>query len=619
MSAQTEQLMAAANRAHAAGQLAEAERLTQQALAFEPKDAGANLLMGVLAGKTGRSDVAFRHLKQVLAVQPASFEANFWLSILHRRAQSLAEAISAAQRAVALRPHDAHGLNNLGMCLMEDKQPAPAAEAFRKAVAVRQDMAPIFHNLGTALYLSGRDKEAAEAFEQALRLAPNSVDSLLNLGQVKISQSKPEEAAKLAERALKMTPQAPAAHLLLASALVEDSRTAEAEKHFRRAVELNPNDAQAQALLGQRYQSLGQFTEANEHLSRSLELEPRQGFAYFAYAFNNRMTNADLPMVERMEALAQESRLAPREMNLLYYGLGRAWESLGNFERSMRFYDEANSGAKALKFGAGAFDREAYARKIDDWIERFDKPFLDANRPAGNPSELPVFIVGMMRSGTTLAEQILSSHPKIGAAGEQRFWPAFQAQMSPFRQRNLTQLTKEGAARYIRHLESIAPRNRRITDKMPSNYESLGVIHMALPNARIIHFKRHPVDTCLSIYLTPNRVPVEFAHDRENITFAYEQYLRLMAHWKSVLPADRFLEVKYEDVVENREFEARRMLEFVGMEWNDAVLHHELNQRNVNTPSLWQVRQPIYRSSVDRWLNFEPWLGSFRKLLNVPA
>jgi len=593
----------------------EAEDLVKRILAFEPDNPEANLLMGVVAGKTGRTEVALVHLNRVIAAKPESFEALVWLSILNRRQQRLEAALDFAERAVKVRGADAFGRNNLGLCLMDMVRLEDAVVEFQRALEILPDQPPVLHNLGTALYRIGRDMDAAIAFDRALVLSPNSVDTYLSLGQVLLSQTNPSEAAKCARCALKINPKLAEGHLLLASALVEDSLTGEAEVHLKQAIALNPSNAQAHGLLGQRFQSLGKFAEANSHLLKSIELEPRQGFSYFAYVHNNKVTEADRPLVSKMERLVEEGGLDPRQMMFLHYGLGRSFETLGEYEEAMTQFDNANRVARKLKFGDAVFDRDAYAKHFDWLMATFSKQFIEQHRGEGLASSVPIVIVGMMRSGTTLAEQILSSHPEIGAAGEQRFWPycrpgLYGPEGLAFSVEKLPPL----GADYLKTLSKIAPNFTHVTDKMPTNYELLGAIHLALPNAKIIHMRRNPIDTCVSIYATPNRVPVDFAYNRDNIVFAYQQYQRLMEHWRSVLPADRFIEVNYEDVVADRETQTLRMLDLIGLGWDEALLHHESNQRNVITPSLWQVRQPIYTSSVERWRRYEPWLGAFSLL-----
>ncbi|MDR3689859.1 MAG: sulfotransferase [Fimbriimonas sp.] len=617
MPGQVDELLRLANAAHAAGRLAESEAHTRRVLAIEPDQVQAHLLLGVLAGKTGRNDMAFEHLGRVLTLNPESFEALFWLAVLHRRTKELEQALGYAERAVRLRPNDAHAHNGLGMCYLDLLRLEESAASFAKAASIRGDMAPIFHNLGTALHLIGRDYEAGMAFDRALMLAPHSTDSCLGLGQVMISQTQPDAAIACARKAIAIDGKSAPAQLLMASALVENNLTGEAEKHLKKAVDLNPQDAQAQALLGQRYQSLGRFEEANRHLWRSMELEPRQGFAYFAYVHNNKVTESDRPMVEKMAELAQEGGLPPREMDFLHYGLGRAYEGLREYERAMGHFDEANRLARKIKFGDKPFDREAYTERIDWLIQTFSGEFIRRFRADGCPSELPIVIVGMMRSGTTLCEQMLSSHAEIGGAGEDRFWPEgcprlFGQNWNSFKPESLARMGKT----YVDKLKGVAPGYGHVTDKNPANYEFLGPIHVALPNARIVHMRRNALDTCVSIYATPNRVPVDFAYDRGNIVFAYRQYLRLMEHWRLVLPEDRFIEVNYEDVVTDRRTQLERILNLAGLPWDDAMLHHESNDRNVNTPSLWQVRQPIYTTSIERWRRYEPWLGEFRNLMN---
>jgi len=230
-------------------------------------------------------------------------------------------------------------------------------------------------------------------------------------------------------------------------------------------------------------------------------------------------------------------------------------------------------------------------------------------------SETPVLIVGMMRSGTTLVEQILSSHPEIGAGGELTFWGDAAAKLDHLAaDRTDDSSWQKLSSEYLALLGRFAPDAIRVTDKMPHNFLWLGLIHTVFPAARIVHCRRNPIDTCLSIYFTHFGVAKDFAYDRKNIVSFYEQYDRLMAHWREVLPKDRLIEVNYEELVADRESVARKLISFCGVDWNDACLRHEKNERAVTTASMWQARQPIYTSSVERWRRYEPWLGEFNRL-----
>ena len=221
----------------------------------------------------------------------------------------------------------------------------------------------------------------------------------------------------------------------------------------------------------------------------------------------------------------------------------------------------------------------------------------------------------MLRSGTSLTEQILSSHPEVGGAGEQLFWSRnWERTLRADGSFDLAAARGLGQE-YLDHLHSLAPGAAAVTDKMPGNYMFLGLIHQALPDARIVHVRRSPIDTCVSIWATPNHMPQEGGNHKGNTVYVYRQYQRLMDHWRKVLPSERFFELDYERLVEDPEPVIRALLEFCGLEWNEACLRPQENKRAVVTPSAWQVRQPFYRTSVERWRKFEPWLGEFAELM----
>ena len=286
---------------------------------------------------------------------------------------------------------------------------------------------------------------------------------------------------------------------------------------------------------------------------------------------------------------------------MLHYALGKSHADLGRYETAMRHYDEANRVALVV---LKPFDREAHALQVDRTIGLYSR-LAASSAPAG---QTPVFIVGVMRSGTTLVEQIVSSHPEVAGGGELGFWLDRTSELLDGPDLELLR------ARYGAELARVGGGSALVTDKMPHNYELLGPIYLAFPCARFIYIKRDPIDTCLSIYTTPFDNSPGFGHDKANIAFFYREHLRLMAHWRSVLPAESLLEISYEELVADREGTARRMIEFLGLEWDDACLHHERNERPIYTSSMWQARQPVYNSSLGRWRRFEPWLGELLAL-----
>ncbi|MDR3692706.1 MAG: sulfotransferase [Fimbriimonas sp.] len=613
---ETQQLIQAASAAHAANQFSEASRLCAQVLEAEPYNVQALLLTGVIEAKVGDPVRAIQVLDEVLGIEPNSYFASFWQAHACKKIGKGNEALHAARRAVELSPNDPQGIAQLGICQMDVRLLKDAEENLKKAISLAPNVIPIQYNLSQCLFLRGNLKEGQAVLLQALRNSRQNVESLLKLAQFLLTQNNAHGAEACVRYALDIAPRSDLANLLLARILLEENRSTEAEPCIRVALEQGSTDAQAHAMLGMAVQSLGRLDEAVGSFRKSIEREPRQGYAYFTLVHSKRIVEEDRPMVERMLELVDDPDLPTAQITFLRYGIGKALEDLGEYEGSMAAFDEANRLEATQKFKDRKFDRRQYADSFDRTIRQFSAKFLAQHRTAGSESDVPIFVVGMMRSGTTLVEQILSCHSRVAAAGEQVFWLDNwrEAMNEPRHELNGDGL-RSSAERYLALLQTIAPGAERIVDKMPVNYAGLGIIHLAFPNAKIIHTRRDPVDTCLSIYTTPNRALTEYAHVRENIVFAYRQYLKVMEHWRKVLPADAFLDVDYEALVSNSEPVIRQIVDFCGLEWDDRCLRPHENPRAVVTPSVWQVRQPFYRSSVQRWRRFEPWLGPFGELL----
>ena len=306
--------------------------------------------------------------------------------------------------------------------------------------------------------------------------------------------------------------------------------------------------------------------------------------------------------------------MAPRiHMN---FGLGKAFDDLGEYAEAMRYYDAANG----LRANSTRLNRADVATWFDTIIksftaEAFMRGWQNLIRPAHRDDDLPVFIVGVPRCGSTLLEQILSSHPAVAGTGELTFWlerfSGWNGSVDSLDAGELARFAED----YLAGLRRIGPGALRVIDKELANYQILGLLRLALPEARIIHCRRNPVDTCLSIFFADFETRHDYAWDRGDLAFYFRQYERLMDHWRRVLPADRFIEVEYERLIADREAESRRLVAFCGLDWNDSCLAPEQNGRLVTTTSLWQARQPVYATSVDRWRRYEPWLGELRELL----
>jgi len=599
------------------GENAEAENKCRGVLDAHPQFFPALLLQGMIAGKTGRTELGIELLSAAVAQNRRSIEARNELAILLRAAGKATAAIAMSRHAVRLKPSDPGSHNNLALSYLAAGRIPEAIARFKRAIALKPDVAMFHHNLGMALQRQARDIEAIEAFGEAVALDPQHTDALARRGQLLFLHGRRAEALQCYRRAAASLSTSAAGSAYAAEALMHEGRAEEAEECLRQATAREPGSAMAHQLLATVLQRRGKFEEAIASFTRAIELEPRRIAAYVGFVLGKKVIEADRPILQGVAEMLGSSNIEPQSLSQIHYALGKGFDDLGEYEKANRHFDEANRvEAEALRRAGRSFDRKRYAAGIDRMIACFTPDFFKTHRGFGSESDLPVLIVGMPRSGTTLVEQVLSSHSEIAAGGELTFWTdrmpiAELAVTGDFDRRSAGQLADE----YCALLGTIAPGKKHVIDKMPANFFLLGLIQLVLPRARIIHCRRNPIDTCLSIYTTAFANALDFSHTRDDIVFCYQQYSRLMAHWRRVLPSDQLLDVDYESMVAEPEGFARSMIAFCGLEWQNACRHPERNQRIITTPSAWQVRQPIYRSSVERWRHYRPWLGAFADLL----
>lgn len=578
--------------------LIKAQALLDYEISVHPDNVDALTMLGIVHGRARRLDEAVTYLERALEQEPDKGQAHMALASVMVAKGDAEKAIFHAEEACRVMPEDAEVWNHLGLTLIYLGRRADAVKAFAAARDRRPDHPFAEQNLAAALRDSGQDAESIEAWKRVVRRFPNQLAAHMALGELYMGRGQYEESITAGKAATRSAPGAAQAWIMLALALSEAGRTAEAETHLRKAVALDANDPVPNSVLGFWLQEQGRFDEAGPYLEFALRLQPTSGIAHYRLLRAKKVTEEDRGNLAELERMATAPDTPAQDAAYMHYALGKGYEDLGEYETSMGHYDRANELTFNALHGEKGWDREAYAAEI---TSRIEKPLVEG---AGNDSELPVFIVGMIRSGTSLVEQILSTHPDIGGGGEQVFW-----------QENEKRFPEEDvASEYLRLLTKLAPGKARVTDKLPTNYVLLGTMHAAFPNARIIHLTRSPIDNCLSVYTTAYQRPPAFAHNKSNIVFGYQEYQRMMDHWRKVLPADRFMDVSYEELIADREGVTRRMIEFLGLDWDDAVLNHESNTRSVRTPSLWQVRQPLYGTSVERWKRFEPWLGDLLEI-----
>jgi tetratricopeptide (TPR) repeat protein len=530
-----------------------------------------------------------------------------------RQSGRLDLALDLCLKELSAQPNAPTWLMESALCYLSGQQIAQAIEFSERAVTLAPSIA-IFHaHLGMIRTVAGMRPAAVDAYRKALTLDPELAEAHLKLGQLLLSLGQREEAIECFEAAVRLRPDLAEAEVSWAEALIELGREEEAEEHLKPIESGDPSLILAQGI---RLQVLGRFQVAEQCFRQVLAASPRSAASFYWIARGRKMTDADRPLIEQMAALARDQRLPIPEKIYLQYGLGKAREDLSEYRQAMNHYDEAN-GLTAI-YRNVRLDRNGLIQYNDWRIRAFQRDPIEHFQTFGESSEKPLFVIGMIRSGTTLVEQMLSNHPDIGACGEMLYWNEQQERVNSAIANGTIDgnLVKSVAKEYLSLLEQVSPGTRRAIDKMPLNFFLLGPIHLVLPNARFIHVKRNPADTCFSIYTTYFESSPNFANNQDNIVFYYQEYERLMAHWRTVLPGDRFIEVSYEDLVSNPDKEMKRLVDFVGLEWNEACLHPELNQRAVRTPSAWQVRQPMYQTSRERWRHFQPWLDAIKKLGN---
>jgi len=548
-------------------------------------------LGGVVAGKFGAFEEAVARFR---AVEPGNAEARLGLMMALKALGRFGECRDVA---LGLGPNPL-ALNALGWAEYHLGNLEAALAAFDDALRLNPRESAIQKQRGMTLVGLQRDTEARLALEAYLADRPGDEAVSIRLASLHLQHDRPEEALRYAVGV------DPEAAFIRARALSSLGRTDEAERVFR-----------DQPLLSAPYGvwliEQGRLAEAEESLTQVLEAAPDHGMAWF-YLLELRRQALSHDDLYRLRSIADNEAAVPESRVYASYALGKAWERSGDFEASFHAYERANSIMFGRKFRHRHDLVSTIETEVDVAIERFTPERLASLSVSGDPTDRPIFIVGMIRSGTTLLEQIISSHSVVHGAGELRYW----MENGPVAVNHLDQIPAI-AAGCRRVLDANGGTSRRVTDKMPLNLRFLGLIHACFPNAKFVHIQRDPMDTCFSIYTTLFMDPSLFSYDLANIGTVYRHYARLMAHWAAVIPSDRLLTVRYEDLVTEQEGETRRILAFLGLEWEEACLSPERNRSAVLTPSTLQVRQKVNRNAVGRWKPYEAWLGPLKTALST--
>jgi tetratricopeptide (TPR) repeat protein len=524
-----------------------------------------------------------------------------------------ADAIAPLREAALMEPFNAIIQHDLGLACLEVGGVPDAIEALQRAVAINPRYADAYFRLGIGLEKLGSFGGAIAAYDRATQLTPSLTEAWFRAGALVYELGHRNEAIGCFRRAAVTGSKTSFGRLGKARALLTEGREPEAEHVLRQTLALDSNNAMAHDLLGNLLSEFGRFDEARECFERAIAIAPQLAGSYYDLVRCRPVTSDD-GLIQKMEAARDTPGLEAAQLLRLHLAVGKAADDLGDYALAMQHFDAAD----VVRRGSVPFDSSAFSSEIDRLIARCSPDWIARAPKLGNRDATPVLIIGMPRSGTTLVEQIISMHPEVGAGDELNFWNERGAAWHGTG-RNENSFVAKAAKDYLGVLRTIAPTKARVTDKMPFNFLWAGLIHMTFPRSTIIHCRRAAVDTALSIHQTHFHPGLAFPTGGVELVSYFRDYQRLTDHWRRVLPADRFIEVDYEDMTSAPEPVIRRIIAACDLAWHDDCLRPESNPRAVKTPSKWQTRQPIYRTSVARWRRYESLLGPLRALVKTDS
>jgi tetratricopeptide (TPR) repeat protein len=525
-----------------------------------------------------------------------------------RDAGRLEDAAALLQQAASLAPNNAAIQHDLGQVKLSLRQREAALAHFDRAIALDPLLGLAHFRRGVTLELLGRPGFVA-AYQRAIETAPDLAQAYGSLASAQEQAGQRGVALQLYRQAAGRSPAGSTSrHLYTARAALIEEDLDTAERALRAVLAQEPTLGNARGTLANLLSARGRFDEAAAELETALRDNPRDVSIYYNIVQLRRLTAADAPLIDRIRAARDMPVPIPARIRV-HIALAKALDDTGAHDEAIDALDQAS----ALRAGWQPLDRAAVTALTNRTIALFTPARLAQGAPGRNPSDRPILVLGMPRSGTTLTEQILSSHPDIAGAGEVKYWDGLGHQMLDRFEAGDDNVADLAAA-YLAKLQDVSAGSRHVVDKNPFNFRWALLIHLAFPRARIIHCQRHPADNALSIMMAalwPHRL---FSAARDDLLFCFQDYLRLMAHVRAVLPKDRFYELSYEDLVTEPDAQTRALIAFCGLPWNDACLTPERNARVVRTASVWQARQKVFTTSAGKWRRYGGRLQAFAAL-----
>lgn len=543
----------------------------KQFLGIVPQHAQSHFHIAVALEEMGRTEAAIEHYKKSIAHNADNAEAHSRLADACYELQRWEEAIASYQQVLALQGEDVGAMIKLGSAFNSLQLFAEAIVLYERILTITPDNALVYKHLGASLQRMGRIRKAVTCFEQALRLRPDYVGARIDLARALRTLGEAEKALTPLDEAIDLEPENEEAHMQLAATL----------------------------------RQLGQTQRAIECLEGYVAIRPACGEAYHRIS----VISPDRELIAVIEKLLGDPGLLESDAIYCHFALGNLFDASKAFDRAFSHFLRANEMQRATF----TYDADESRQTVTRLTNVYSNEYFSGKPEFGSASQLPVFIVGMPRSGTTLIEQILSSHPLIHGAGEIESLPAINRSIvqhleyaSPTPEcMSLVdgQMIREYSERYLQDLAIHSPTATRITDKFPQNFFSIGLIKTLFPDARIVHCRRDPIDNCMSLFFHYFK-NFKATFDLAELAQYYLQYQRLMSYWQDLFPG-QILTVQYEELVVNQEGISKEMIDYLGVEWDEKCLDFHNNERNVLTPSNLQVKQPMYATSVGRWKNYE--------------
>jgi tetratricopeptide (TPR) repeat protein len=591
----------------------------RRALEIDGDHGNAHLNLGLAlrrAGLEAESVEPFRQAARLMPKNPAAL-TNLGIALIHTGDGQ--QGLDCLRKAVELAPGYIFGHVNLGSELMNRGDHEAALAEFDDALAIEPNAAPIHLERGRALDRLNRHRQAVQAYGQAVTIDDTLTAAHNNLAILMTRRGRAEEAVDHARKAVSQEPRNRDFRLNLGNILAESGRTNEAQTIFESLQQEFPDFAEGFLRQAKIHQEEGSFARARDVIAILKEIDPNPA-TYFSRLAVDRDVDFSDDELNGVAAIIEQPDTPDSKRAGLCFSLARVLERKERFDEAFSLLLKGNR----VRNKTYEYDRDTVSAATDRLIRTFDGDFFAERADQGVADDRPIFIVGMMRSGTSLIEQIIASHRWVGGGGELREFEVISQDLPgmlgnseeyPECVRQLSDANIKSLARtYLGRLARRFPESRRFTDKLPVNFMHLGLITLLFPRAQVIHCRRAPMDTCFSVFAETFMARHAYAYDMDNLAHFYGEYARLMDHWRRASPI-AMLEIDYEDVVADAEGTTRQLLEYCSLDWDEDCLRFHEARRSVRTASKWQVRQPVYSSSVGRWRKFERHLAPLREAL----